>query len=60
VYHIPAHTYWGRIAKIPSSGVLSEKIIAAELVNKLPTFYGTRRIITVLTRTHHWSLFSAR
>jgi hypothetical protein len=29
----------------------------AELHKKSPTFYGTRRFITVFTRAPHWSLF---
>jgi len=31
-----------------------------QLVKKLPAFYRTRRLITVFTRAHHWSLLLAR
>jgi hypothetical protein len=31
-----------------------------QLIKIYPTFYGTRRFITVLTRARHWSLSSAR
>jgi len=33
-----------------------EKLTVATLVKKSPDFYGTRKFITVLTRTCHWSL----
>jgi len=33
-----------------------EKVIPAQLVKKFPAFYGTRRFITLFTRTHHWTL----
>jgi hypothetical protein len=36
--------------------VISEKLIVAELVNKLPAFYGTQNFFTVFIRTHLWSL----
>jgi hypothetical protein len=42
------------------SRVLSEKLTRPKLLKKLPVFYGTQRIITVLTRAHHLSLSSAR
>jgi len=29
--------------------------MVTQLVKKLPTFYGTRRFITVFTTAHHWS-----
>jgi hypothetical protein len=35
---------------------VSEKLTVTQLVNKFPTFCGTRNLITVFTRTHHWSL----
>jgi len=38
------------------SQLLLEKLIVAQLVKKLPVFYGPRRSITVFTRAHHWSL----
>jgi hypothetical protein len=39
----------------PSRRVLPEKLIVAQLVKKLPAFYGTRRFMTVLTGAHHLS-----
>ena len=35
------------------SRVLPEKLRVPQLVNKLPTFYGTRRFITAFTSAHH-------
>jgi hypothetical protein len=35
------------------STVLFEKLIAAQLVKKFPTVYGTRKSITVFTEAHH-------
>jgi hypothetical protein len=32
----------------------------SKAVKEFPTFYGTRRFITVFTRTRHWSLYWAR
>jgi len=40
---------------IPWSRVL-RKLIVAQLVKKLPAFYGTRKFINVLVRARHWSL----
>jgi hypothetical protein len=31
-----------------------------QLLKNFPTFYGTQRVITVFTRTLHWSLYRAR
>jgi hypothetical protein len=39
---------------------LLEKLTVIHLVKKSPAFYGTRRFITIFTRSHHWSLFWAR
>jgi hypothetical protein len=36
------------------------KLTVAQLVNKFPAFYGTRRFITVFTTARHWSLSWAR
>ena len=44
----------------PRSRVLPEKLTAAPLVRKFPTFYGSRRFITVFTRARHLSLSLAR
>jgi hypothetical protein len=35
---------------------LLEKATGSQLVKKCPTFYGTRRFITALTRSRHLSL----
>jgi hypothetical protein len=40
----------------PWSRVLPEKLKRPELLKKFPTFYGTRRFITALTRARHLSL----
>jgi hypothetical protein len=45
--------------EIPWSWVLLEKPPVAQLLKSFP-FYGTRRLITVFTRAHHWLLSSAR
>jgi hypothetical protein len=39
----------------PWSRVLLEKLTGFQLVTKFPTFYGTRRFITVFTSTRHLS-----
>jgi len=44
----------------PRSGVLLQKLTVSQLVKKFPTFYGTRRFITALTRDRHLSLSWAR
>jgi hypothetical protein len=36
--------------------VLSEKLITAQIFIKFAAIHGTRRFITVLKRTNHWSL----
>jgi hypothetical protein len=33
-----------------------DTLIFAQLVKKLPDFYGIRRLIAVFSRAHHWSL----
>ena len=40
----------------PCSTVLLEKLTDSQLVNKFPTFYGTRRFITAFTSVRHLSL----
>jgi hypothetical protein len=40
---------------IPWSTVL-EKLTVTQLLKKFTAFYGTRRFITVFTRSRHWSL----
>jgi len=35
------------------------KLIVTQLVNNVPSFHGSRRIITMFTRLNHWSLFCA-
>jgi len=37
------------------SRVLLENLIVTQLVKKSPSFYGTWRVITVVTRDRHWS-----
>jgi hypothetical protein len=44
----------------PRSRVVLEKLTVTRLVNKPPTFYGTRRFITMFTRARRWSLCWAR
>jgi len=44
----------------PRSKVLLEKLIVTQLEKKSLEFYGTRRFITVFTRTYNWSLSWAR
>jgi hypothetical protein len=43
----------------PWSRVIHENLTVAQLVKKLPAFYGTRRFITVYTTARHWSLTRA-
>jgi len=40
----------------PWNTVLLEKLTGSQLVNKFPTFYGTRRFITALTSACHLSV----
>jgi len=40
--------------------VILEKLTVAHFVKKFPTYYGTRRFITVFTTARHWSLSWAR
>ena len=40
----------------PCSRVLLEKLTGFQLINKFPTFYGTRRFITAFTSARHLSL----
>jgi hypothetical protein len=42
------------------SWIILEKLIVTQPVKKFPAFYGTRRFITVFTRSRHWSLSWAR
>jgi hypothetical protein len=44
----------------PWSWALLEKPIYTQLLKYFPTFYGTRRFITMFTRALHWSLSGAR
>jgi hypothetical protein len=37
----------------PWSATIFKKLIASQLVKQFPAFYGTRRFITVNTRSHH-------
>jgi hypothetical protein len=40
----------------PWSWAILEKPPVVQLLKNIPTFYGTRRFITVFTRALHWSL----
>jgi len=44
----------------PRSRVFLEKLTVPQLVNKFPSFYGTRKFITVFTTVRHLSLSWAR
>jgi hypothetical protein len=37
----------------PCSRVLLQKLTGSQLVNKLPTFYGTQKFITAFTSARH-------
>jgi len=39
---------------------LLDKLIVAQIIKKFPVVYRNRRLITVITRARHWSLFRAR
>jgi hypothetical protein len=41
------------IYRTPRSIVVFDKLIVAQLIKKIPAFYGTRRFITVFTSAHH-------
>jgi hypothetical protein len=51
-YNTNNHSNW----LTPWSWALLEKPPVAQLLKNFPTFYGTRRFITVFTRALHWSL----
>jgi hypothetical protein len=34
-----------------------QKPMVAQLINEFPAFYGTRRLITVNRKNHHWHLY---
>jgi hypothetical protein len=38
---------------------LLDKLIVAQIIKKFPVVYRNRRLITVITRARHWSLFRA-
>jgi hypothetical protein len=48
LYYQHLHTLWSR--------VILEKLIGSQLVKKFPTFSGTRKFITTLTRARQLSL----
>jgi hypothetical protein len=54
----PCHSYIGCNTYLftPWSRVLLEKLTGFQLVKKFPVFYGTRRLITVVTGARHLSL----
>ena len=50
------HFFHNAFLLTPCCRVLLEKLIGLQLVEKFPTFYGTRRFITALTSVRHLSL----
>jgi len=42
--------------RLTPQSIVLEKLIVAQLVKNFPAFCGTRRFVTVFTRTRHWSL----
>jgi hypothetical protein len=54
--------YREKVTKITNfmSWVLLEKPPVAQLLKNFPTFYGTRRFITMFKRALHWSISWAR
>jgi hypothetical protein len=42
------------------SRIVLEKLVVSQLVKKFTTFYVTRRLITVFTRTRHWPYRGAK
>jgi hypothetical protein len=48
------------LAQTQWTWVLSEKLLVVQILKNFPTFYGTRRFITVLIRASHWSVSWAR
>jgi hypothetical protein len=64
-FHQPLYTSWKLVAEVkhyltniltPRSRTILEKLMFTKLVKKFPDFYGTRRFITVFTKTRHWYL----
>jgi len=51
IYHNMQYTY----LFTPCSTVLLQNLTVSQPVKKLPTFYGTQRLITTFTRAHHLS-----
>jgi hypothetical protein len=59
----PASSLWNALTHSLTqswSWALLEKPPVVQLLKNFPTFYGTRRFITVFTRALHWSLSWAR
>ena len=55
--NIPTGTYTGFVCLLtPCTRVFLEKLTGSQLVKKLPTIYGTRRLITAFTSARHLSL----
>jgi hypothetical protein len=55
---VAALNYWWELT--PRCWAFLEKQAVAQSLKNIPTFYGTRRFITVFTRAIHWSLSWAR
>jgi len=54
--YVPSFTYLRTYLLTPWCRVLLEKLTGLQLVNKFPSFHGTRRFITALTSVRHPSL----
>ena len=64
IHDVIRFIHWRKLALFiylltPRSILLLEKLIGSRLVKKFPTFFGTRRSITVFTNARHQSLFWA-
>jgi len=54
--HVPIRDRHMTKSKVTSwRGTILDKLTVTQPVKKFPAFYATRRFITVLTRTRHWS-----
>jgi len=53
------HNFGLHVNSLPFTA-FPQKQVLTQLVKKFPSFYGTRRFITVFARSNHWSLSWAR
>jgi hypothetical protein len=58
--HFTVYSHTHRYLRAPWSRILLENLIGSQLVKKFPSFYGTRRFITVFTNACRLSLSWAR